>query len=142
MQKNYDLEMKPAIVGMLADASVKTTDSFMVEDEAGVKPGVPVLPGTNPAKQVKAMTDAGTAVIGIVQHVHKEATNPYYPVGMVVPVVTRGRVWVEVDGDVDAYGATKYDQASGKWSKTAGQDVANAKFITGANSGMAVVQIG
>ena len=33
MQKNYSQEMQPAIVGMLADTTFKTTDSYHVDDE-------------------------------------------------------------------------------------------------------------
>ena len=50
MQMNYSQEMQPAIVGMLADTTFKTTDSYHVEDEKGINAGVPVVPGTDAAQ--------------------------------------------------------------------------------------------
>ena len=105
MQKNYSQEMQPAIVGMLADTTFKTTDSYHVEDEKGVNAGVPVIPGTDAGTQVKACgADDGAKVIGVTMFVHKQLTDGenYYDKGYVVPVVTKGRVWVAVDGDVVA----------------------------------------
>lgn len=145
MQKNYSQEMQPAIVGMLADTTFKTTDSYHVEDEKGVNAGVPVIPGTDAGTQVKACgADDGAKVIGVTMFVHKQLTDGenYYDKGYVVPVVTKGRVWVAVEGDVVAQTAAKYDATKKVWSATGTVEVANAKFITANTQDMAVVQIG
>lgn len=143
MQTNYSQEMQPAIVGALADLVFKTTDSYYAEGD--ITAGVPVVPGTDAAKQIKVCEAGGAAnVIGITQFVHKQVAKgeTYYPDGYVVPVVTRGRVWVEVDGDVTAHTAAKYDPDKGVWSASGSEEISNAKFITGTTSGMAVVEIG
>lgn len=145
MQKNYSQEMQPAIVGMLADTTFKTTDSYHVEDEKGINAGVPVVTGTDAAKQIKACgADDGAKVIGVTMFVHKQLTGGenYYDKGYVVPVVTKGRVWVAVEGDVVAQTAAKYDATKNVWSASGTVEVANAKFITANTHGMAVVQIG
>lgn len=143
--QNYSQEMQPAIVGMLADVMFKTTDSYHVEGADGIAAGVPVVPGTNPATQVKACaTGEAAKVIGITQFVHKQLVpgEAYYSEGYVVPVVTRGRVWVKTTGTIVAHTAAKYDPANGVWSASGSEEVANAKFITANTSDMAVVEIG
>lgn len=137
MQKHYDLEMKPAIVGMLADLTNKTTDSYIAEED--FCPGVAVMFGTNPAKQVKKFAEGGSFA-GVAMHEHKELTHPYYPAGYCAPVVTKGRVWVKVDGDVAAGSTAKYDAANEVWSATNGIAIMGA-FRTNAIDGMAVVEI-
>ena len=139
MQLNYDLEMQPAIVGMLADVSAKITDSYHIEGK--VLPGQPVVAGTD-ARQVKCCDDC-TKVIGIVMFAHKEQrpNTQYYPEGFVAPVVTFGRVWVAVDGDVTAHTVAKYDVSAGVWSASSGAEVPNVKFVSAAQCGMAIVEI-
>ena len=145
MQLSYDLEMQTAIAGALADASVKVTDSYRAEGEDGIAPGVPVIAGTG-SNQVKAVTASGEAasVIGVAQHAHKSLSDstsePYYPEGYVLPVLTRGRIWVAVDdteisANTDAY----YDYDNAIWSASAGEAVADAKFVSAAENGYAVV---
>lgn len=142
MINNYGLEMQPNIVGGLYDLSVKTTDSFMAEE--GVDAGVPVK--VSKEGYVKAI-DTGEAAnaVGIVQFVHKQVVDgseTYYQKGYVVPVVTRGRVWVRTSGDITANTAAKYDPATKAWKADGSEEIPNAKFITGATQDMAVVQIG
>lgn len=143
MQLNYDLELQPALVGMLADTSAKITDSYHVEcgEKEVVRPGTPVVGGTD-ARQVKCCDDCAK-VFGIVMHTHKEVrpNAKYYPEGYVVPVVTFGRVWVAVDGDVTAHTVAKYDVDQKVWSATNGTEVPNVKFVSAAQGGMAVVEI-
>lgn len=141
MQLNYDLEMQPAIVGMLADTVFKTTDSYHVEGKDGIVPGMPVVAGTD-ARQVKFCDDC-TKVIGIAMFVHKEVRpkEAYYKKGYVAPIVTNGRVWVAVDGDVTAHTVAKYDIENKVWSADNGVEVPNVKFISAAQGGMAVVEI-
>lgn len=102
-QLSYNAEMSPAVVGMIADLSCKTVDSFAAE--AALNPGDLVVRGTNAEKQVK-LAGAGTVAnaIGIVIHEHKEpgTTDGYYPVGYAVGVLTRGRIWVPVSKAVTA----------------------------------------
>lgn len=102
-QLSYNAEMSPAVVGMIADLSCKTVDSFAAE--AALNPGDLVVRGTNAEKQVKlAGTGTVANAIGIVIHEHKEpgTTDGYYPVGCAVGVLTRGRIWVPVSKAVAA----------------------------------------
>lgn len=50
MQLKYG-EMDVALVGQIADLSNKTIDSFAAEE--ALDPGVPVIRGSNPEKQIK-----------------------------------------------------------------------------------------
>lgn len=138
MQMNYELEMQPALVGGLGDTVFKTTDSYLAEED--ICPGMAVALGTNPAKQVKVMSD-GAAFAGIAMHAHKELAHPYYPVGYCLPVVTEGRVWVKVDGDVKAGETACFNPETGLWSNKDGVQLNCAGFRTNTINGMAMVEI-
>lgn len=138
MQMNYDIEMQPALVGGLGDTVFKTTDSYLAEE--AICPGEAVALGTNPAKQVKVMTEDATFA-GIAMHAHKELAHPYYPVGYCLPVVTEGRVWVKVDGDVKAGETACFNPETKMWSNTNGIKLPCAGFRTNTISGMAMVEI-
>ena len=138
MQMNYELEMQPANVGGLGDAMFKTTDSYLAEE--AICPGMAVALGTNPAKQVKELAE-GAQFAGIAMHAHKELVHPYYPEGYCVPVVTEGRVWVKVEGDVVAGKPACYDPAKKAWVAEGGIQLSCAAYRTNTISGMAMVEI-
>lgn len=144
MQTSYSLELQPAIVGSLYDLSTKTVDSFCAEE--AMNAGVPVVPGTKEGL-IKAVATGGAAnIIGIAMFTHKqpiEGAEKYYEKGYILPVVTLGRVWVEVEGEVTPFTTeVKFDPSKGKFTSDGSETVPNAKFITSAVQGMAVVQIG
>lgn len=138
MQMNYELEMQPALVGGLGDTVFKTTDSYLAEEP--ICPGMAVALGTNPAKQVKVLSE-GAQFAGIAMHAHKELVHPYYPKGYCVPVVTEGRVWVKVDGDVKAGEVACFDPATSLWSNKGGVQLSCTGFRTNTINGMAMVEI-
>lgn len=143
MNMNYSQEMQPAIVGDLYDLSVKTTDSYVAEE--GVNCGVPVKMGTKEGIVKEIATGEASDALGVVMFEHKQlldASATYYQKGYVMPVVSRGRVWVKVDGEITPNTAAKYDPATKVWKADGSEEIPNAKFITSANAGMAVVQIG
>lgn len=141
MTMNYAQEQAIGLAGALADLTVKVTDSFSAEEDMTV--GLPVIRGTVPDKQCKLLTVEG-ACLGITQHVHKEQWQgvAYYPTNYTVPVVTKGRVYVNVDGAVVAGTPAKYDKTNKVWSASAGVAVSNVKFVTSTSAkGIAVVEI-
>ena len=143
MQLNYNLEMQPAVAGSLYDLSTKTVDSFSAEE--AMNAGVPVIPGTAEGLVKPVATGEAAKAIGIAAFTHKqdiEGAEKYYEKGYILPVITCGRVWVAVEGDITAFSAAKYDPTTGKWKADGSEEIPNAKFITSANSGYAVVQIG
>lgn len=152
MIKQYAENMETGFPGMLYDLSDKTVDSFAVEGEDGIGVGVAVIRGTNSEKQVKAASTAGDGanVIGITMHTHKElpGDGAYYPEGYAVPVVTKGRVWVQTGGAVDAGDVANIKLADGTFVADAvasGIEAigCGAKFITSTDAaGIAVIEIG
>ena len=141
MQLNYELEMQPALVGGLGDVACKTTDSYLAEED--ICPGMPVELGTNAAKQVKIFAEGDFC--GIAMHAHKELAHPYYAVGACVPVVTNGRVWVKVEGEISAKDVkVYYNKATNAWSETAVEGAVKVpcvRFRTEAIQGMAMLEI-
>lgn len=143
MQTNYNPIMAPALKGQIADLSCKVIDSFAAETE--LYPASVVMRGTDPAKQVKAVDEAGCAnAIGIVVHEHKEQEDPYFPIGYCVNVMTAGRIWVMCDGAVQAGAEAKYDAVNGVFSASAGASLGiKCVFMTNAAAaGLVEVQIG
>ncbi len=146
MQLKYG-EMDVALVGQIADLSNKTIDSFAAEE--ALDPGVPVIRGSNPEKQIKkAGTGTLKDVIGITVHQHKEPDDPYYPVGYSVGVMTRGRIWVPVTKAVTAGKVANYKIADNGFTD---EDVASGieavgvscVFLTSsAAAGIAEIEIG
>lgn len=151
MQTSYNPEMPRALVGQIADLSNKTVDSFAAEE--ALNPGVPVMRGTVPDKQVLAVDAEGDAAkaIGVVIHEHKEPTGAnekYYPQGYAVGVMTKGRIWVQTGGAVTAGAAANYKVADGTFVADAVASgiealACGAKFITSTSAaGLAIVEIG
>lgn len=148
-QLSYNAEMNPAVVGMIADLSNKTVDSFAAEE--ALDPGVLVVRGTNPEKEVKAAASGTVAnAIGVVIHEHKEPgdTSGYYPVGYEVGVMTRGRIWVPVSKAVTAGKIANYKIADKSFTDdtvTSGIEAPGVScvFLTSTSgAGMAQIEIG
>lgn len=148
-QLSYNAEMSPAVVGMIADLSCKTVDSFAAE--AALNPGDLVVRGTNAEKQVKlAGTGTVANAIGIVIHEHKEpgTTDGYYPVGYAVGVLTRGRIWVPVSKAVAAGKIANYKIAEKAFTDEAVASGIEAPgvscvFLTSTTAkGMAEIEVG
>ena len=141
MQMNYELEMQPALVGGLGDLVFKTTDSYLAEED--MCPGMAVEYGTNAANQVKIYGEGDFC--GVAMHSHKELAHPYYAAGRCVPVVTQGRVWVKVEGEISAKDVLVYfNKATNAWSEVNAEGcvkVPNVKFRTKAIQGMAMLEI-
>lgn len=142
-------EMDQAVVGMIADLSCKTVDSFAAE--AALNPGDLVVRGTNAAKQVKlAATGTVKDAIGIVIHEHKEpgTADGYYPVGYAVGVLTRGRIWVPVSKAVTAGKVANYKIAEKAFTDEAVASGIEAPgvscvFLTSTTAaGMAEIEVG
>lgn len=150
--KNYSLNMDEAYAGMLYDLSDKQIDTFAVEDTDGISAGAAVIRGTEPAKQVKAANASGDGakVIGVVLHTHKElvSSGKYYEKGYAVPVVTKGRIYVNVGGAVTAGKTANIKLTDGTFVEDAvasGIEAVGcgAKFITSTSAaGVAVVELG
>lgn len=98
----YEQGMDAGYPGMKASTAVDTVRSFAAE--GGVNPGDPVMRGSDPDRQIKAVTAAADAAkaIGIAVHTHREPRDPYYEEGYAVPVMTMGDIYIEVAGEVTA----------------------------------------
>lgn len=144
MQTTYSQTQPIAFAGLLADATLGTVDSFLAETALGF--GVPVIRGTNKARQVKAVSAAGDAakVIGFTVHdqCHEQAA---FAVKDTVGVLTTGRIWVKVATAVvagDLAGVAETAAAGiGKVDATY-LAITGAKFISSAAAnGFAIVEI-
>lgn len=98
---NYEIDMPVALEGMKGDSTVDVVDSFAAE--VAIKAGMPVIRGTDGAKQIKAASTSGDGakVIGVAVLTHKEP-EAAYPIGYSVPVMTFGDVYVKAGGTVTA----------------------------------------
>ena len=152
MQTSYSQYMEPAIAGTLYDISYHRVDSYAVETD-NIYPGMGVIIGTNKEKQVKLAAATTTTIKGIVMLQAKEqdaSGNVFYKDKDTVPVLNKGRIWVNVIEAVTAEsqaflifsGADK-----GKWAAAAGTGpiasaITGAKFITSTTgAGLAVVEL-
>lgn len=146
MQLKYG-DMEPGMIGQIADETCKTIETFAAEE--ALDPGIPVVRGTTADKQVKAATTGTTAkVIGIVAHRHKEPADPYYPVGSVIGVMTKGRMYVPATKAVVAGKTANYKIAEKGFTDEAVTEGIEkigvpCKFVTStAAKGIAVIEIG
>lgn len=151
---NYALNMDKPFAGMLYDLSPHVVDSFAVEEADGIGAAAAVIRGTDPEKQVKAPSASGDGakIIGVTLHTHIEppvAGKKYYPQNYTVPVVTKGRVWVQTGDAVNAGEEAHIKLADGTFVNTAvsaGTIEAlgcGAKFVTSCDkAGLAVIEIG
>ena len=135
----YTRDLDKGFPGMIADATDKIIDSYAVEEETGLEPGVAVIQGTA-ENQVKKYAGTGT-VIGVTMHQHKEPTEPYYPQYHTVPVVTMGDIYVQVGEDVATGDSACLMASTYAWGKT-GTAVSNAYYYKGADKdGLAIVRL-
>jgi hypothetical protein len=103
MQLGYSIDMSVARVGQIADTSyIKDVASYKNPD-ALVYIGRVVTKGTNADEIVHPSTEAGVSnpllVRGVVLHSHEceskaDGLDPNYAAKSVVPVMRKGRVWV------------------------------------------------
>jgi hypothetical protein len=161
MQTTYSTDMAVARVGMLADAGlIKHVGSFKAT--AGlVYIGRVVTKGTDAEDIIHPVSAAGVSnpllVRGIVLHSHECASkadglDPNYPIASVVPVLRKGRVWVnavaaatESSSVVNVYwnGSNPLGAMTGSADSTFTAVLPNARWITsssGANA-LAVVEV-
>lgn len=136
MQTIYNSEMPKGVPGTQYDLSPSTIDSYACEG-GSVKPGFGVVAGTDPEKQVKLPSSSVSVIKGVALYQAKEQDangNVIFADTDTVPVLAKGRVFVEVDRAVTA------DQAAylifsganaGKWTNSAGAAaVAGARTYT------------
>lgn len=152
MQLSYSRNMAPGIAGTPYDNSYSRTDSYAVETD-NIFPGMGVIKGTDPEKQVKLAATSTTTIEGIAMLQAKEQDadgNVIYKDKDTIPVRNKGRAWVPVIEAVTAKsqaylvfsGANK-----GKWAAAAGTGpiaaaVTGARFITSTTgAGVAVVEL-
>lgn len=134
MQPTYNREMEKGIAGTLFDLSGRRIDSYVVETGT-IHPGMGVVAGTDPEKQVKLPSSSVSSIKGIVLLQGKEQNADgavVFEAKDSVSVLDKGRAFVEVDRAVTA------DQAAyliytgsnaGKWTNSTG-----AAAVAGARS--------
>lgn len=140
--------------GMLGDTTF--TDKMSYSAEAQLNFGVPVQLGTDPDRQVKPLTtSAGQAALAIgfsiasnsVEQTYKTGLV-YYAAGNTVPVLKRGRIWMQTDDAVVAGAAANLKLSNGLLTDaavTTGIEAFTqfkATFITSTSAaGLALVEI-
>ena len=152
MQTSYTQYMTPGIAGNKYDCSYSRVDSFACEG-GSVAPGMGVILGTDPEKQVKLAAATTSVVAGVALLQAKEQAadgTVVYADKDTVPVLNKGRVWVPVIEAVTA-GAQAYLVFSGadkgKWAAAAGAGpiasaITGGKFVTSTTAaGLAVVEL-
>ncbi len=96
---NWYSDENIAHAGMKASAVDDTVKTYIAE--GGLEPGDFVVRGTDKEKQVKKATDMAD-VIGVVVHVHKEPSTPYFADKTPVGVMIEGEIWAIALGTVTA----------------------------------------
>lgn len=140
--------------GLIGDTAF--TDKMSYSAEAQLNFGVPVQLGTNPDRQIKPLTTAtGQAANAIGFSIASNSVEQtyqtglvFYAVGNTVPVMKRGRIWLQTSGAVTAGKAANLKLASGLLTDEAvGAGVESftnfkATFITSTTAaGLALVEI-
>ena len=118
----------PALEGMKADSTVDTVDSYAAE--GNIDAGDPVILGTNPAEQVKKVSQASDAstVIGVALHEHVDPKDGHtYPDGKAVSVMTSGDVYVKSGDDVVAGDSVALAPVS--WVTAAGTSTTSVSYV-------------
>ena len=152
MQTAYSQYMTAGIAGEKYDCSFNRVDGYACEG-GGVAPGMGVILGTDPEKQVKlaAATTAVIAGVALLQAKEQAADgNITYADKDTVPVLNKGRVWVPVTEAVTA-GNPAYLVFSGtdkgKFAAAAGAGpiasvITGARYVTSTTAaGVAVVEL-
>lgn len=152
MQLTYSQYMAPGIAGNKYDCSYSRVDGYACEG-GGVAPGMGVILGTDPEKQVKlaAATTSTMAGVALLQAKEQAADGTVvYADGDTVPVLNKGRAWVPVIEAVTA-GNTAYLVFSGadkgKFAAAAGTGpiasaITGIRYITSTTgAGLAVIEI-
>lgn len=151
MQTSYSMYMNAGNAGTKYDLSFSRVDSYAAENT--VYPGRAVINGTKVGEQVKTPLTTGDFVgVAMLQAKEKDSSGEIkYNAGETVPVLNKGRIWVEVSAPV-AVGSSVYYHHSGDnagkftgTSDTTGSTttaVPGAKFITAASdAGIAVLEL-
>ena len=155
VQTKYNWTTGRGIAGGLVDLTPHIIDTFINEEDTGVlKPGLGVMAGTTPGKQIKVFKTGGTPVFEGV--VNNNRTTQYDLDGKLrmykgsgVGVVRWGRVYVLVEPDVTiAYGDGLFiigaGDNAGKFTNTDNSSANPAvpgRFLGPAENGIAPVEI-
>lgn len=126
MSKIYDDRMAVAFAGMKGDSGLDRVETFAAE--SAIPFGAIVTVGTKPS-QVKL---GGAVAVGIALHSHTVVEQ--YEQFDAVSVLTRGLAWCAVKDEetVTERGAVQFEPSSGKVSDSAGSELPNAIFRSGA----------
>ncbi|MFT9498030.1 structural cement protein Gp24 [Anaerosolibacter sp.] len=149
MQTVYSQTQKVAVAGHLADLSDKRVDSYAAEGVIGL--GIGVVFGTDKQNQVKVPTATTDLFAGVSMFQAKEQSLAgviQYTDKDTVPVLNKGRIWVNVKGAVNAESDAVYlictGADAGKFTatSTSNKQIANAKFKKStAGDGITILQI-
>lgn len=150
MQTSYNMYQGEGFPGLIYDTMFTDKMSFSAED-GDIRFGVPVMPGTDPARQVRVAT-TGAAAIGVSVRtlaVEQPATGePGYKVTETVSVLKRGRIWVRTNDAVLADTPANIVIANGTFTDAAVEagieapEKFSARFITGTSAaGLAVIEV-
>lgn len=123
-------EQAQAFAGMKANITVDTVDSFAAE--GGINPGDLAVRGTDPAKQAKKASAAADKPLGVVLHIHKEPSDPYFADGASLSVMSAGDVFVVAGADVAAGDPVAYSADNG-WIK--GAEASANVYMAAASAG-------
>jgi hypothetical protein len=150
-QTSYDLHPAIGFPGQIANPSqFQNVDSAFVEPSAGLAPGLAVIRGTAD-NQAAALTSGGEILGVTVARAARETAD--FAENEVVGVMTKGRIYVEVENAVSA-GAQAYARhdSSGAGGNTVGAfrsdaDTASARLFPGvfvtstSGAGIAVLEV-
>ena len=153
-QTSYALYHPAAFAGMIADSSVNN-NIMSYAAEANTAFGKFVALGTAKEKEVTPLTtSAGQAAlaygVAVASHTVEQTSAglAQYAIGETVPVMKKGRVWLETDDAVVAGAVANLKLSSGKVTDeavTTGIEAFtqfSARFITGTSAaGLALVEI-
>ncbi len=125
MQTTYDQYNLEGQVGTIADTSLRQTDSFSAQGVVGI--GKAVVLGTNKERQiVQAGTGVGQGALIVGISMLSQSIEQVQSSGLVqyadkttVPVMRKGRIWVETNDAVVAGAVANFHLASGKFTDEA-----------------------
>lgn len=136
LQTTYAGNLAPGYEGMPANMEVRNVISRTIETSGGVGFGKPVYQGATD----QAVATTGSILRGVTEADHNvrptAAQTDGYAQGDTVSIMTKGVIWVVVNGAVTA-GAPAYLTAGGAWSATSTSNTAvpNAIFDSAASNG-------